>query len=164
MGLTHRMGSLEEYMDRLTALHSFIRLVELGSFTRVAEEARVKQSTVSKWLKTLESEVGVPLMHRTTRVQQLTEAGERLYREGKEVLAAYEGALAAIQAKAPTLQGRVVLSVPVVFGRRHILPLLASFLQEHPLVELDLRLDDRYVNLVKDGVEVNWLSNSPGGK
>jgi DNA-binding transcriptional LysR family regulator len=141
-------------MDRLTALHAFTRLVELGSFTATAEELQVKQSTVSKWLAALEKQLGVQLLERTTRSQRLTEPGELLYERARQILASYEDTCALLQEQAPELRGRLRISVPVVFGRRFLLPLVGSFLREHPAISMELVLDDRYVNLVQEDFDL----------
>lgn len=141
-------------MDRLRVLHAFVRVVEVGSFTAVADELKVKQSTVSKWLRHLEAELDTSLIDRTTRAQRITEAGRRLYERATEVLAAYETALSDLRAGDAALHGRIRASVPAVFGRRYLLPPLIELLVAHPELELDLAFSDRYVRLVEAGFDV----------
>lgn len=149
-------------MDRMTAMHAYVRLVELDTFSAVAEELRVSQSTVSKWLAALEDELGVQLMERTTRSRRVTEAGERFYQRARDILAAYADASAELaparsgrraRAREP-LRGRIRVSVPVVYGRLFILPKVAKFMRRHPAVEVELVFNDRYVNLVEDNFDV----------
>jgi DNA-binding transcriptional LysR family regulator len=141
-------------MDRIRALRAFVRAVEVGTFTAVADELRVKQSTISKWMAGLEAELGVPLLHRTTRASRLTEAGETFLARAREVLAAYDRALAEVQARAPELRGRLRASVPVVFGARYVVPAASAFLRAHPGVELELVYSDRYQRLVDEGLDL----------
>ncbi len=141
-------------MDRLNAMHAFVRLVEVGTFSAVADELRVKQSTVSKWLAALEDELGVRLLQRTTRSRRVTEPGARFYERARQILAAYDDITAQLQQQAPEPRGRLRVSVPVVFGRLFIVPLVAKFLRRYPGLEVELVFSDRYVNLVEDGFDV----------
>lgn len=141
-------------MDRLEALHAFVRLVEIGSFSKVGTELRVKQSTVSKWLATLEEQLGAQLIERTSREQRVTEPGMRFYQRAKEILAAYEEAEAELSNSSPRVSGRLRVSLPVVFGRLHVVPLLSRFARRHSELELDLVFDDRYVRLLEEGFDV----------
>ncbi|MEM9191403.1 MAG: LysR family transcriptional regulator [Myxococcota bacterium] len=141
-------------MDRITVLRAFVRLVEKRSFTAVADELRVKQSTVSKWLGRLEDDLGVQLLDRTTRSQRVTEAGQRFYDHANIVLNSYDNAVADLRQADPTLRGRIRMSLPVVFGRRFVVPQVTTFLQEHPHVELELIFSDRYVRIVEEGYDL----------
>ncbi len=141
-------------MDRISTLSAFARLVELGSFSAVAAELRVSQSTVSKWIAQLEQELGVRLLDRTTRSVRVTESGQQLYRSATAIVSAYDEAVAEVRQDAAVLRGRIRMSVPVVFGRRFIVPAVAEFLQQHPAIELDLSFGDRYVSLVEEGFDL----------
>ena len=140
-------------MDSITTLRAFTRLVERGSFTAVAEELQVKQSTVSKWLRALEAELGVQLLARTTRAVRVTEAGQQLYPRALAAVEAFEQAMHGPDAEAP-MRGRVRMSLPEVFGRRHVVPLVASFAQKHPALELELSFSDPFVRLVEQGFDL----------
>jgi len=148
-------------MDRIEAMRAYVRLVERGSFTAVAGELRVKQSTVSKWIAALERELGARLMDRTTRSSHVTEEGQRFYVKAREVLDAYERAVGAVGPGDGRLRGRVRMNVPVVFGRRFVVPIVADFLREHPDVEMELSFDDDYVNLVGDGHDLSVRIGEP---
>lgn len=141
-------------MDRITALRAFTRLVERGNFTAVAEELQVKQSTVSKWLRALEEDLGAQLIARTTRALGVTEAGARFHRHALETLAAYDTAVQSVQLDDGELRGKIRMSVPEVFGRLHVVPLVAKFAQRHRHVELDLAFSDPYVRLVEEGFDL----------
>lgn len=137
-------------MDRITALAAFVRLVECDNFSVVAQELGVCQSTVSKWIAKLEDDLGVRLVDRTTRAKSVSAAGKRFYDRARDVLSGYESAVAEVREEAELLRGRIRLNVPVVFGRLFVVPQLAKFLRSHPGIELDLTLNDRYVQLVEE--------------
>ncbi len=141
-------------MNRLSALQAYTRLVELESFSGVAAELRVKQSTVSKWIAALEEHLGVRLIDRTTRSLRVTDAGRRFYQRATVILSDYEAAVAEAREEATALRGRIRLNVPVVFGQRFIVPAVTDFLLEHEAVELELVFGDRYTNLVDEGYDV----------
>lgn len=148
-------------MDRLAAMHAFVRLVEVGRFSAVAEELRVKQSTVSKWLAALEEELGAQLVERTTRSQRVTERGRLFYQRAKDMLATYDETAAELASRDGELRGRLRINAPVVFGRLFVAPHVARFLRRHRALEIELVLDDRYVNLVEEGFDVAFRTGIP---
>ncbi|MEZ4322902.1 MAG: LysR family transcriptional regulator [Myxococcota bacterium] len=141
-------------MDRLTPLRAFLRTADLGTLSAAAQELRVGQSTVSKWLAALEAEVGAPLFDRTTRRLRITEAGRALLPRARELVEGWDAALAEVQAQQPRVVGRLRVSVPAVFGVRHVVPHLGAFLDAHPELDLDLHLSDRYVDLLDEDLDV----------
>ncbi len=142
------------HMDRIDQLRAFVKLVEFGSFTAVAKELRVQQSTISKWLAGTEADLGVQLIDRTTRSQHITDAGRRFYARATSILASYDDAVAEAQEGTATVRGRIRVSLPTVFGQQYVVPLAASFLRQHENVEIELVFADHYVNLVEDGFDV----------
>ncbi len=147
-------------MDRIEAMNAFVRVVDTGSFSRAAEALRVEQSTVSKWIQRLETELACTLIQRTTRQQQITDAGRLFYTRARELLALYDATTAELT-NDTTIRGHLTVSVPVVFGQRHIVPFVAKFLRQHPQIDLELRFSDRYVNLVDDNVGVAIRVGTP---
>lgn len=141
-------------MDRLALLQGFVRVVELGSITAAAHDARVTQSTMSKRLAALERELGTPLVDRSTRRMRLTDAGRVLAEHAGELLDGWEATVAAVREEVPRLAGRLRISLPAVFGTRHVVPLLGSFLDAHPEIEAELLFADRYVDLLGEDVHV----------
>ncbi|MEO1338806.1 MAG: LysR family transcriptional regulator, partial [Myxococcota bacterium] len=141
-------------MDRLMAMRAFVRLVELRTFSAVASDLRIKQSTVSKWVLALEEEVGVQLLNRTTRSLRVIELGEQFYVRAKAILSAYEDATASLQAETGELQGTLRVSLPVVFGTLYIMPWICTFAERHPKLVLNLSFDDRYANLIDEELDV----------
>ena len=135
-------------------MEAFIRVVETGSFTRAGQELRVKQSTVSKWVANLEGQVGQQLLERTSRTQRVTEAGWHFYRRAKEIVETWEAAESELQSDTPAPRGRLRVSLPLAFGRLHVVPHVAHYLARYPDVEVELVFDDRYVNLVEEGFDM----------
>ena len=148
-------------MDQLTALRAYARLVELESFTAVAGELRVKQSTVSKWIAALEDDLGVRLIDRTTRSLHVTDAGRRFYQRASAIVSDYEAAVGEAREEASALRGRIRMSAPVVFGQRFIVPAVTDFLLQHEAIEFELTFGDRYVSLVEEGYDVAVRVGTP---
>jgi DNA-binding transcriptional LysR family regulator len=141
-------------MDSLTDIAVFVRVVERGSFTRAADELELSRAVVSKYLSRLEERLGARLLHRTTRRLSLTEAGAALFEASRgalERIVEAEDAVAKFQ-KEP--RGRLKVGAPMSFGILHLGAAIAEFLRAHPAVSIDLRLDDRFVNLVEEGLDV----------
>lgn len=141
-------------MDRHLALHCFCRVVETGGFAAAARDLGHSPSMVSKTIQDLKAWTGSRLLARTTRRMQLTEAGERFYAYCRRVLDDTESTLGAIRAVQGELSGRLVLAVPVSLTLSFLKGLLHAFQAAHPGIELELRLSDRQVDLVRDGVDV----------
>lgn len=141
-------------MDRQQALQCFCRVVETGSFAAAARDLDVARSVVTKTVQALEDWTGSRLLARTTRSMQLTAAGERFYAYCRRVLADTEQTLAALRAAQGELSGRLVIASPVSLTLSFLHDHLHAFQAEHPGVELELRLSDRPVDLVRDGVDV----------
>jgi DNA-binding transcriptional LysR family regulator len=141
-------------VDRIDALRLFLRVAERGSFSAAAKDLRIKQSTASKWVAELESDLGASLVQRTTRSVHITDAGRRLLARAREVLAAFDELKGEFEQQAPEPTGRVRLSVPVVFGRLFVVPAVADFLKRYPRVHAELIFNDRYVNLVEEGFDL----------
>jgi DNA-binding transcriptional LysR family regulator len=141
-------------LDALTDIAVFVRVVERGSFTLAADDLALSRAVVSKYLSRLEDRLGARLLHRTTRRLSLTEAGAALFEASRGALERIEEAEAAVARLQSKPRGRLRVSAPMSFGILHLGPALADFARAHPEVILDLRLDDRFVNLVADGFDV----------
>lgn len=141
-------------MDALADVAVFVRVVERGSFTLAASELELSRAAVSKYVSRLEERLGARLLHRTTRRLSLTEAGAALFEASRGALERIEEAEAAVAQLQSEPRGRLKVSAPMSFGILHLGPALAQFAREHPRVTLDVRLDDRFVNLVEEGVDV----------
>jgi DNA-binding transcriptional LysR family regulator len=141
-------------MDRLLAMRQFATVVETGSFSAAAGRLNMGQPAVSKAIANLEDYLGVRLLTRTTRAQHLTEAGQRYYERARLVLDEADEAEAAAREAATSLGGRLRLAAPPTYAALHILPRLSEFLDLHPGLTVDLVLDDRWVDLIGEGVDL----------
>lgn len=141
-------------MDRLQAMRTFVRVVEAGSFSAVAHEANATQSAVSKQVAALERELGAKLLTRTTRSLALTEEGERYFEQVRRLVAEIAEAEAALRLGEQQLTGWLRVAASVGFGRLKLMPLVQSFLAEHRGVKIDLRLNDGFIDLVEQGIDV----------
>ncbi|QJU59173.1 LysR family transcriptional regulator [Sphingomonas sp. AP4-R1] len=141
-------------MDYFTALKAFVRAVELGSFSRAAEEQEAKVSTISRYVSALEADVGAALLNRSTRRLHLTEAGTALYGRAVSILADLDDARQFTKDLNSRPQGLLRVTMPAGFGRHHIIPHLPAFLALYPDIRMDLVLEDRVVDLIEAGLDV----------
>ncbi len=141
-------------MDRLLAMETFVRVVDTGSFSAAARIQNIGQPAVSKLIAQLEDWLGVRLLLRSTRGLTSTEAGLNFYPRARRTLEEADEALLAARGASTSLSGRVKVSAAVCFARLHIVPYLPEFLKTHPDIEIDLRLEDRTVDLVEEGIDV----------
>ncbi len=139
--------------DRLHQLAIFVRTVETGSFSKVAREFGLSQPSVSRTIAALEDRLGVKLLTRTTRQLSLTHPGEVLLSRARDVLAGVEEAENAARG-ADRVSGILRVEMPATFGVRQIVPLLPSFLEQNPLLKIDLMMSDRYENLVAERADM----------
>jgi DNA-binding transcriptional LysR family regulator len=137
-------------MDRLADVAVFARVVELGSFTRAAESLEVSKAVVSKYVTRLEQRLGARLLQRTTRRLTLTEPGAALYRRSLGALAELAEAENDVAQLTGAPRGTLRVSAPTYFGSVTLAPALKDFRARYPDVALDLDLDDRMVDLVKE--------------
>ncbi|HEF4763118.1 TPA: LysR family transcriptional regulator [Pseudomonas putida] len=141
-------------MDRLAAMETFVYVVETGSFSAAARRLNIGQPAVSKTIAQLESRLAVRLLLRSTRGLTPTEAGLAFFERAKRAIEEADEADNAARGTASGLNGTLRVCTAVTFGRQHIVPRLAPFLEQHPQLNIDLLLDDRNVNLVEEGVDV----------
>ena len=141
-------------MNRLTAMQTFVRVVESGSFSAVARETSATQSGVSKQVAALERELGAQLLSRTTRSLALTEAGERYFAQARRLVAEIAEAESELRQGEQQLSGWLRVAASVGYGRLKLLPLVKTFLAAHPNVKIDLKLNDGFIDLVEAGIDV----------
>jgi DNA-binding transcriptional LysR family regulator len=141
-------------MDRLQGIQLFIRVVETGSFSKASADLGITQPTATKHVAALEQRLGVRLFHRSTRGVTPTEIGSLYYEKCLLISRELEDAdnLAALQQS--HVRGQLRVSTSVGFGRRVLVPLVIGFMREHPELHIDLSFEDRYVNLVEQGMDV----------
>lgn len=142
-------------MDRFSALEIFVRVVEIGSFSRTAIELSISQSTVSKQITDLEKQLQAKLFSRTTRRLFLTDAGERFYEQAKLILEQYAMALGDAFNTRQTPSGTLRIATPILLGRKQLTPLLPRFFQRYPDIVLEHFLSDSATDLIRDGVDVS---------
>jgi DNA-binding transcriptional LysR family regulator len=141
-------------MDALGDVACFVAVVDHGSFTAAAEHLGLSRAAVSKQVSRLEARLRARLLQRTTRRLSLTEAGRVFHaaaRRGLQDIAEAEAAVARLQ-DAP--RGLLRLNVPMSFGILHVAPAVAAFMARYPELRIDMRLDDRKLDLVEEGFDV----------
>jgi DNA-binding transcriptional LysR family regulator len=149
-------------MDRLSAMETFVRVVETGSFSAAARILNIGQPAVSKTVAQLEARLGVRLLMRSTRGLSPTEAGRSFYDRAKRAIEEADEADLAARGAGAGLTGRLRISAAVTFARLHVVPHLPNFLAAHPGLTMDVILDDRMIDLVEEGVDVALRLGSPG--
>jgi DNA-binding transcriptional LysR family regulator len=142
-----RMVNLNEFV-------TFVAIAEAGSFSAAADRLGVSKALVTKHLADLELSLGVKLMNRTTRKAGLTAAGDLFYERCKHLLAQAESAVNDMEQFRASPVGNVKVSAAIAFGRLHLVPLIARFLQRNPGTTVELHLTDRFADLVTSGEDV----------
>lgn len=141
-------------MDRFTVMETFICVVETGSFSAAARRLNVGQPAVSKSIAQLEDHLGVRLLLRSTRGLTPTEAGQHYYERARRSVEEANDAELAARGTDKGLTGKLRVSAAVTFARLHIIPRLNTFLSAHPDLQIDVRLDDRHIDLIEQGIDV----------
>lgn len=132
----------------------FSQVVEMGSFSKVAEQNNLTNSVVSKRIARLEEEIGVQLLYRTTRKLTLTEAGKAILHGAKNVKQATQEAMDAVSGFGENVSGHIKMSVPSISGDLILADAVAEFCNMHPGLTVDMSLDNRFVDLVNDGFDL----------
>ena len=141
-------------MDKLGAMETFVRIVEAGSLTRAADSLDTSLPTVVRTLAALERELGVSLLKRTTRRIRLTDEGSQYLARCRDILAATQEAEEFLTARRTEPVGKLTVTASVLFGRRHLAPILYDFLLRNPKVTAEVLFVDRLVNLIEEGIDV----------
>jgi DNA-binding transcriptional LysR family regulator len=147
--------------ERLSGVSEFVAVVETSGFTAAASRLGLSRSAVGKTVARLESRLGVRLFHRTTRTVSLTEDGQAFYERCARALAELEAAEAALDSGCREPAGRLRISVPVLFGRRCVAPVLLDVARRHPRLELEVSFTDRPVDLIDEGVDLAVRNGAP---
>ena len=141
-------------MDRVTGIALFIRIVETGSFSKAAIETGITQPTATKAVAAMEQRLGVRLLHRSTRGVTPTEVGALYYDKCKLIAREIDEADNLATLLQSQVGGMLRISTSVAFGRRVVVPLVVRYMALHANVMIDLSFDDRYVNLVEQGIDL----------
>lgn len=141
-------------MDIIDGLKSFVATAQTGSFTGAAEQLGISNRLTSKYVAELEQRLGVRLFQRTTRRVGLTPAGEELLARAPGLLYEFDDMLSDLSEGARRVSGTVRISAPLTFGESYVTQMLGRFAQAHPEISVHLRLDDKYVDLASDGIDL----------
>jgi DNA-binding transcriptional LysR family regulator len=141
-------------MDRIDAMQALVAVADLRGFAPAARKLGLSPSGVTRLIAALEDRVGARLLQRTTRSVTLTDAGARYLERIRRILADVEEAEGAVERERTRPSGRLAVSAPIGFGRLHVSPVMSAYLKRYPEVSGELRLSDRMINLVEDGVDL----------
>ena len=141
-------------MDRIDAMQAFVAVADLQGFAPAARKLGLSPSGLTRLIAALEERLGARLLQRTTRSVTLTDAGARYLERARRILADVEEAERAAEGERIRPGGRLVVSAPLGFGRLHVSPVVSAYLARYPEVAADLRLSDRMINLVEEGVDL----------
>ena len=141
-------------MDQFKQISTFTEVASKGSLSSAARAEGVAPSLIGRRIDALEQRLGVKLLQRSTRKIALTNEGQAFLEDCQRILAELSAAEAAVSAHNASATGRLVISAPAGFGRQHVAPLIPSFLAEHPQVQLTLNLNDHFVDLIGDTVDM----------
>ncbi|WP_111638740.1 LysR family transcriptional regulator [Marinomonas shanghaiensis] len=137
-----------------TDLTLFVHVADSGSFNKAAELAGLSTPALSKRISKLEQDLGAQLIHRTTRRLSLTEAGESLYVHAKNIEGQVSDAIASVSAFSQGLTGTIKMSVPTISGELLLAEAIAEFCQKYPNISVDMRLENDFVDLVGEGLDL----------
>lgn len=140
-------------MDRLDTLRIFLRVAELGSFTRAADTLGLPKASVSQAIQRLEADLGTQLLHRTTRRVHLTADGTQLQQRAHDLLDDMDELQQLFRAQTGQLTGRLRVDMPGGMAKHLVIPQLPRFLALHPALEVELSATDRRVDLVREGFD-----------
>jgi DNA-binding transcriptional LysR family regulator len=141
-------------MDRVQGISLFIRVVETGSFSKAAKDLGITQPTATKFVAATEKRLGILLLHRSTRGVTPTEIGKIYYEKCKSIAREIEEADDLASLFQSKVRGKLTISSSIAFGRRVLTPTILEFMSHHPELEVNLNMDDRYINLVEQGVDL----------
>ena len=141
-------------MDRIDAMQAFVAVADLKGFAPAARKLGLSPSGVTRLIAALEDRLGARLLQRTTRSVTLTDVGTRYLERVRRILSDVEEAESSAEGERTRPSGRLVVSAPIGFGRLHVSPVMSAYLKRYPEVSAELRLSDRMINLVEDGVDL----------
>jgi len=153
------MKNKETMNDRLTALKLFARAGRVGSFSSAGRELGLSQPSASRLIAALEADVGATLFSRTTRAVTLTDAGTAYLVRVEAILSALDEADHEARGTGE-LRGVLRIGSPISFGLREIIPRLSTFMTLHPALKIELKVTDRYPDLVTEGIDVSFQFGS----
>lgn len=138
----------------LVYLPSFVKVVELSSFSKAAVSLGMTKSAVSKQVQALEDSLKVRLLNRTTRTVRLTDEGEHLYQQARQIVDAANEAQRQVKNLNEQPSGSLKINAPHSFGILHLAPALADFAKLYPEIQLEVDFSDKFINILEEGVDV----------
>jgi DNA-binding transcriptional LysR family regulator len=141
-------------MDTVDGMRTFVAVAKEGSFTAAASSLDMSTALASKYVGQLETRLGTRLFNRTTRSISLTEAGAAYLERAQQILDDLDALEGSLGDNATEPSGTLIVSAPVTFGEMYLADMIAEFLDQHPKLSIDLRLTDRFVSLVDEGIDV----------
>ncbi len=141
-------------MDRLEAMAMLVKVTETGSLSAAGRALQVPLATLSRRISDLEAQLGTRLLTRTTRKLALTDAGQAYVAAARRILDLVDAAEQEAAGEFTAPKGELVVTAPVLFGRLHVLPIVADFLAAFPQIDIRLVLADRNMDLVDDHVDM----------
>ncbi|MGF1498859.1 MAG: LysR family transcriptional regulator [Elainellaceae cyanobacterium] len=148
-------------MDKFERIRAFTQVVIAGGFAAAAREMGLSRSAVNKLVLNLEDDLGVQLLHRTTRRVTPTETGRAFYDRCVEILADLEEAELAVTRLQQEPRGSLRVNAPMSFGTLHLSPALADFLVQYPDLKVELTLSDRFIDPIEEGFDVTLRIAEP---
>jgi DNA-binding transcriptional LysR family regulator len=146
---------MSESINLINLFSTFVRVVEAGSFTAVAEERETTQPTISRQIAALEAHLGCVLFQRTTRSLALTDDGRIFYEHALRTVESLVEAETAVGKRKRKPSGILRLGTAVVFGRLHLVPRLARFMARYPDIQVDLVMNDGFSDLVEENIDIS---------
>lgn len=141
-------------MNKFEDMKAFVRIVEAGSITKAATQLNLAKSALSKRLSALEAHLGITLLNRTTRSQQLTDNGKVYYQQCKRIIDDVNEIESSLQNKQCALHGNIKATVPLSFGLSHLSPAIIKFNSIHPDISFELDFSDRKSAIIKEGYDL----------
>lgn len=151
---TYCIREIDNLMDKFECLRAFTQVVTSGGFAAAARQMGVSRSAINKLVIQLENDLGVQLLHRSTRRVSPTESGLAFYERCVAILADLEEAEQSIAQLHDEPKGRLRVNAPMSFGTMHLAPAIAEFLQQYPDLQVQLTLSDRFIDPLEEGFDV----------
>ncbi len=141
-------------MDKLVCMNAFVNVVETGGFTSAGKKLGISKTLISKYVAQLEDHLDVLLLQRTTRSVAPTQLGLAYYQRCLPLLEEVDELEGALRSTRLNPTGTLILSAPSSFSELHLMPVLSDFVEQFPDVSIDLKLTDRFVNIVDEGFDI----------
>lgn len=141
-------------MDKFAAYRAYVAVVDEGGFAAAARALGQSRSAINRQVISLEDDLGVQLLNRTTRQVSATAGGTAFYHRAKGILAALAEAESEVTFSHDEVRGTLRINAPMSFGTLHLGPALADFMKAHPALRLELQLNDRFVDIIEEGYDL----------